>query len=251
VPDGPVTGAGALVSDVDAAALDDPVGQSLRGHHAHLARRIGGAATYLPEVATFAAVPSEPTQTDWTDLARLLGPGELADLFSAPAAPPADWAPVFSMDGVQMVAGPEAPADDSMQPDLPVVELSTEDVPDMLALAQLTRPGPFWRRTIELGTYLGVREGGVLVAMAGERLRPPGWSEISAVCTAPRARGRGYASALVQTATRRILERGERPFLHVASDNSGALAMYARLGFETRRHVRFRGYRTPERAVRS
>jgi ribosomal protein S18 acetylase RimI-like enzyme len=233
------------VIDVGAAVLDDPVAQSLRGQHAHLARRIGGAATYLPEVATFAAVPGEPTGSDWTDLARLLGPGRLADLFSADTTPPADWAPVFSVDGVQMVADSEDPCEGWVQQDAPVVELGEADVPDMLGLAQLTRPGPFWRRTVELGGYLGVREDGVLLAMAGERLRPPGWTEISAVCTAPHARGRGHASVLVQTAMRRITDRGERPFLHVAAGNTGAISLYQRLGFVVRRRVRFHGYRTP------
>ena len=83
------------------------------------------------------------------------------------------------------------------------------------------------------------------MAMAGERLRPPGWTEISAVCTAPRARGRGHASALVRLLARRIVERGDRPFLHVATDNAHAIGIYGRLGFAVRRRVRFHGYRTP------
>jgi ribosomal protein S18 acetylase RimI-like enzyme len=232
------------VSDIASAVLDDPVGESLRGHHAHLARQVGRAVAYPPEVATFAAVPGNPTPGDWADLARLLGPGELADLFSSPAAPPGTWAPVFSMVGVQMTAGPAVTGD--VLPHVgAVVELGEADVPDMLALAEVTRPGPFWRRTLQLGSYLGIRDDGVLVAMAGERLRPPGWTEISAVCTAPQARGRGCASALVQTALRRIVERGEHPFLHVAADNTSAIDLYERLGFRIRRCVRFHGYRTP------
>ncbi|SNR40616.1 GNAT family N-acetyltransferase [Blastococcus mobilis] len=232
------------MTDIDAVVLDDPVGQSLRGHHAHLARRLGRVTTYLPEVATFAAVPSEPTNADWEDLARLLGPRELADLFSATATPPETWAPVFSMNGVQMVAGPE-PIVGSAPAGAAIVELGDADVPDMLALANLTRPGPFWRGTVVLGAYVGIRQNGALVAMAGERLRPPGWTEISAVCTAPHARGRGFASALVRSVIRRIVDRSERPFLHVAADNAAAISMYERLGFETRRRVRFHGYRTP------
>nr|WP_211370656.1 GNAT family N-acetyltransferase [Nonomuraea turkmeniaca] len=97
----------------------------------------------------------------------------------------------------------------------------------------------------ELGTYLGVRDNGTLVAMAGERLRPPGWTEISAVCTAPEARGRGHAARLVNALIARIAARNERPFLHVAEANTGAIALYERLGFETRKHVTFRGFRTP------
>jgi predicted GNAT family acetyltransferase len=118
-------------------------------------------------------------------------------------------------------------------------------VPEILDLVARTRPGPFWPRTHELGTYLGIRDNGRLVAMAGERLRPPGWTEISAVCTAAEARGRGCAARLVGALVERILARGDHPFLHVAESNTGAIALYERIGFETRKQVTFRGFRTP------
>jgi predicted GNAT family acetyltransferase len=126
-----------------------------------------------------------------------------------------------------------------------VVELGADSVPEMLDLVGRARPGPFWPRTREMGTYVGIRENGRLVAMAGERLRPPGWTEISAVCTAPEARGRGHAARLVRALAARIEARGERPFLHVAEENAGAVALYERLGFEVRKRVTFRGFRTP------
>ncbi|MEU1180955.1 GNAT family N-acetyltransferase [Streptomyces sp. NPDC005820] len=230
----------------DTAVLDDPVGRSLRGHHAALARRLGRAATYLPDVATFSAVPTDPAPEDWADLARLLGPGGFADLFSSAATPPPDWEQVFVLEGRQMILpagrGPgRAPA----AHDADVVELGPADVPEMLDLVGRTRPGPFWPRTHELGTYLGVRADGRLVAMAGERLRPPGWTEISAVCTAPEARGRGHGIRLVGALVARVLARNERPFLHVAETNTAAIALYERLGFDSRKQVTFRGFRTP------
>ncbi|WP_411099963.1 GNAT family N-acetyltransferase [Streptomyces sp. x-45] len=234
-----------MTNDAD-AVLDDPVGQSLGGRHAHLARRLGGSATYLPGVATFSSVSPGPGAKDWADLAELLGPGAFADMFSCPALPPSDWEPVFSLEGRQMIwPGDGLPEPPGSGADARVVELDADSVPEMLDLVARTEPGPFWPRTRELGTYLGLRVDGTLVAMAGERLRPPGWTEISAVCTAPEARGQGHAARLVGALAARILARGERPFLHVAETNAGAIALYERLGFKTRRQVIFRGFRTP------
>lgn len=157
---------------------------------------------------------------DWDDLAALLGSGGFADLFSSPAQPPPDWEPG-------------------------VVRLGAPEVAEMLALVERTRPGPFWERTIAMGTYVGIRDGGRLVAMAGERLRPPGWTDVSAVCTAPEARGQGCAGRLVRHLVGEVLDRGERAFLHVSTENHGAIELYERLGFTRRRAVRFHGYRVP------
>src|SRR5260370_36302360 len=110
----------------------------------------------------------------------------------------------------------------------------------MLALTELTRPGPFSKRTPELGSYLGIYEPGQLVAMAGERIRFPGYAEISAVCTHPDHRGRGYASSLVSALIQRITRRDETPFLHVRRENVEAIRVYEKLGFNTRRNLNFR-----------
>ncbi|WP_406100388.1 GNAT family N-acetyltransferase [Streptomyces sp. NBC_01013] len=230
----------------DDPVLDDPVGQSLGSRHAHLARRIGRAATYPTGVATFSSVSADPHAEDWSDLAGLLGPGAFADMFNCPALAPANWEPVFSLAGLQMIwSGDGRPGRPVSESGTHVVELGADSAPEMLELAARTEPGPFWPRTHELGTYLGVRVDGTLVAMAGERLRPPGWTEISAVCTAPEARGQGHAARLVRALTELIVARGDRPFLHVADANTGAITLYERLGFKTRKQVTFRGFRTP------
>jgi predicted GNAT family acetyltransferase len=95
-------------------------------------------------------------------------------------------------------------------------------------------PGPFVERTHELGRFIGVRHEGQLVAMAGERMKPEGFTEISGVCTHPDHRGRGYAAALMCEVARAIFARGETPFLHAFDDNTNAIALYERLGFVTR-----------------
>ncbi|GAA2143707.1 hypothetical protein [Actinomadura napierensis] len=158
-----------LLVEGGAMALDDPVGESLRGHHAHLARRLGRAAAYLPGVATFSAVPADPDAADRDDLARLLDRGEFADLFSSPAPP--DWEPVFLLNGLQMLWPGRGDRDGL---DGGVEEPGADSVPEMLDLVARARPGPFWPRTPEMGAHLGIREDGRLVAMAGERLPPPG-----------------------------------------------------------------------------
>jgi ribosomal protein S18 acetylase RimI-like enzyme len=118
-----------------------------------------------------------------------------------------------------------------------IVALGEADAAEMLALATLTRPGPYRARTHELGDFIGVRQDGRLVAMAGERLKPVGFAEVSAVCTHPDHRGRGYAGALMRQVASRMLARGETPFLHVYATNTGAIALYEALGFRLGREI--------------
>jgi predicted GNAT family acetyltransferase len=133
------------------------------------------------------------------------------------------------------------------EPDQEAVQLGHEDVPEMLDLVGRTRPGPFLPRTVELGSYLGIRRNGALVAMAGERMHPPGYTEISAVCTDPDARGSGLASRLMRAVAYGIRARGETPILHAASTNDTAIRLYEKLGFAVRREFEFVGL---ERATR-
>jgi predicted GNAT family acetyltransferase len=102
----------------------------------------------------------------------------------------------------------------------------------MLALATLTQPGPFRARTHELSQFWGVKdEQGQLLAMAGERLKLPGMSEVSGVCTHPDARGQGLAALLSRHVASEIVRRGEVPFLHAYAGNAAAIGLYERLGF--------------------
>ena len=133
----------------------------------------------------------------------------------------------------QMVAEAPKPA----PVDFEVVELGDADAAEMLELATLTKPGPFFQRTHRLGRFIGVREGGRLAAMCGERLSLPGYTELSAVCTHPAFLGRGYAAGLMSLVTQGIIQRGDVPFLHVYDRNARAIALYERLGWVRRRAV--------------
>ncbi|TCK22118.1 GNAT family N-acetyltransferase [Pseudonocardia endophytica] len=220
--------------------LDNPARASLLGPHARFAVRQGSVLRYPPDVAPFVAMPDEPDSGAWADVVALVGPGALAQISGGDVTPPEGWVVVTDGEGVQMVDGGMRP-----EPDPEAVVLGPDDVPEILELVARTRPGPFGPRTVELGTYLGLRHDGELVAMAGERLHPPGWTEISAVCTDPRFRGRGLASRLVRAVAAGIRERGETPLLHAAATNVTAIRLYEELGFRLRRRTRFVALRAP------
>lgn len=222
--------------------LDNPVWHALTGPQQTVADARSAASRYHPDVAPFAAVPDVPSAGTWEELRDLLGAGGAAVLFVKPPKVPDGWTELFRIPTVQMVATSVTPAtaDGAML-------LGPDDVDEMLALVGRTHPGPFERRTIELGDYLGVRdEAGALVAMAGMRMHLGGYREISAVCTDEAVRGRGLASALVRDLVGRIVSRGETPVLHVMSTNVGAIRVYDRLGFTRRREQDVIGLRPPE-----
>ena len=225
--------------------LDNPVRSSLCGPHAHFAQRRGSVLRYPADVSPFVALPDRPRAADWADLAALAGPG--ATLGLAGIAPPDGWPVTPIGDGVQLVGeGVEGAADDG---DDGVVRLGPGDTEEMLDLAMRTRPGPFLPRTRELGEFLGIRRGGALVAMAGERLHPPGWTEISGVCTDEGWRGHGFATRLMRVLVAGIRARGETPFLHALASNTGAVRLYESMGFRLRRTITFSAVRVPGEAV--
>ena len=220
--------------------LDNPARAALLGPQAHLAERCGGAACFAADVSPFVGLPDEPDQADWADLAKLVGPGGIAATAGVPAEPPPGWRVLMTIAGVQLTG--EALA---AEPYAEAIPLGPADVPEMLDLVARTKPGPFLQRTIEFGGYLGIRRDGVLAAMAGERLRPPGWAEISAVCTDPAFRGQGLATRLTRAVAAAIRARGEMPFLHAAAENVTAIRLYESLGFRLRRPAEFVVARAP------
>ena len=229
----------APVAPVVDHALLHPLGNAVwhslaAGHadHADHADRIGAAVRYYRHTAPFAAVPDRPTPEAWADLAGLLGASRRAVLFRERVEVPAGWTAEAELPGVQLVAPRGIGGfEDGVE------ELTTADRAEATALVEATRPGPWRPRTIELGCYVGVRERGRLVALAGERLRPAGHVELSAVCTAPEARGRGLATRLVRHLVAGVEASGSIAFLHAAAGNHPAIRLYEQLGFEHSRSV--------------
>jgi len=225
----------------DTSVLDNPQWHSLVGAHAHLAEGDDLVRRFPADVSPFAGVRDWADPGVWDAIVGLVG-----SRAAFPAPPvgvelPAGWEPLLRLEGVQLVETDRL----APRPETEAVVLGAADVPDMLALVERTRPGPFLPRTHELGRYVGVRRGGRLVAMAGERLQPAGWTEISAVCTDVEHRGQGLASRLVLDVAFHARERGDRVLLHAAADNHAAVAVYERLGFALRRRTTFGTVRTP------
>ena len=228
-----------LLGTSDADTLDHAAWASYRPPPAF--RRGARSSRPLPGGRIpFVAVSPDHDEKVWDDLAALVGPGGVVPLTGGIHATPAGWELIGHGEGVQMIgAGLEVAAD----PDL--IELGLDDVPDMLGLIERTRPGPFLPRTVELGRYLGIRRRGTLVAMAGERLHLPGWTEISAVCTDSNYRGQGLATRLVRAIGAGIKARGETPFLHAVATNTNAIRLYEQLGFVLRRRAIFQALGVP------
>lgn len=221
------------------AVLDNPAYFALNGPQAHLAERSGTAVRYPSDISPFAALPLPATQENWADLRGLVD-GRVGVSAGVEWGAPQEWRLHEPIEGVQLSG-----ADVVGRPDEEAAVLTAADVPEMLELVERTKPGPFLTRTIELGTYLGIRRDGELVAMAGERMKPPGWTEVSAVCTDERFRGHGLGGRLVLAVVANIQARGDRAFLHTGRQNVNAIRLYESLGFRLRRAAEFGAVQAP------
>ena len=217
--------------------LDRPVWNALTTEQAHLAAVSGATVRMDPDYGPFAAARDDGDEAQAALAATLRGPDDRIGVVERAAWPVPEGLRVLGGgELVQMVF--EGPAPE--KPDDPRIELLTaKDAKEMAALAHATEPGPWGSKTHLYGDYFGIRIGGKLAAMAGERMRLPGLAELSGVSTWPEFRGQGLASVLVRRVVRGFLERGETPFLHCYAANVGAVALYEALGFRVRARMCF------------
>jgi ribosomal protein S18 acetylase RimI-like enzyme len=219
-------------------SLDNVIWQALTTRDSPFAESFEKARRFVREVTSLCAF-EEPSPQGYAALAGLVGVGGTGALFlDSEYEPRPGWDLVAAAPLLQMVCenrgGRSVRSDSVESASAEIVRLGVQDSPEMVELADLTKPGPFGRRTHELGTFMGIRWEAKLVAMAGERLKVPGYTEVSAVCTHPEHTGKGYGGMLTAKITQGIRDRGEIPFLHVRRDNTRAVVLYERLGFRTR-----------------
>lgn len=222
--------------------LDRPVWSALTSRQASLSIGDARALRFDPAYALFGAAADAAPESQ-AALAALntsphgMGLVEAGDMTPPPGSSVRSAALCVQMTASALTAGGR---------DIAFEALGEADAGEMLALATLTVPGPFFGKTHQLGDFIGVKRDGRLVAMAGERMRPAGFTEVSGVCTHPDHRGHGYASALMRVVTQRILERGEQAFLHAYAANTATIALYETLGFSVRTPITYTVLDGPE-----
>ncbi len=211
--------------------LDRAVWASLTSRQACVGVSRGGAHRYQPDYGLFAALDDHSPESlqALSGLIAEHGPVAIVETERPPPVPGTQVVQEGAI--VQMICEALRPGP---EPAFQIEPFGEAEAPEMLALATLTRPGPFFARTHQLGEFVGVKVDGRVVAMAGERMRPDGFTEVSGVCTHPDHRGHGYAGALSRHVAAKIVARGETPFLHAFADNAPAIGLYETLGFRIR-----------------
>lgn len=229
-----------------AHVLDRPVWQTMNGYHAALAHGGERAKRFAPEVSAFAATGDDSPES-LAALADLVAPGEIVVMVQAEEIKvPAGMQEVDRGSLVQLTSAqmPEPRESDD------ITELGPDDAADMLALADLTKPGPLTIHALMLGRFWGIRRDGQLVAMAGQRMRVPGYSEISGICTHSDFQGQGLARRLSIHVMRESMAGGDTAFLHAHAHNDVAVGLYQSLGFSVRTGMQMmRLQKIPDEAI--
>jgi len=211
--------------------LDNPIYHALESNHHHLSFGTDDIKLYHQDFTAFAGFKTY-TSENFNALQEISDGKNVHVLFTTqPITPLDEWEIVHTIDMHQMIYDQEV-APDKLGTN--IIELDSEHVQQMTDLVDLTKPGPFLSRTIELGNYIGIFDNGKLVSMMGQRLNPYSYVEISAVCTHPEHLGKGYAKMLLIEQIRRITGGNYVPFLHVEKTNHSAVKLYEKVGFRLR-----------------
>lgn len=211
--------------------LDRPVWNALSSRHAGLAEGGDLAKRYAPDIHPFAASRDESPES-LAALAEIAASGETLIFLQADefVLPPPGFAVTMTAFAVQMIAE----QDMAKVEDERIEKLGEADAADMLELAILTKPGPFTMKAQALGDFWGIKENGRLIAMAGERLKLDGLTELSGVATHPDFQGKGLGRLMTLYAAGKIFAKGEQPFLHTYATNTLAIRLYESIGFKLR-----------------
>ena len=220
----------------DLKVLDSPIWSALTNGHSHLALGNGLARRYPANIGPLSAL-SDQSDSAYSELRKLAEERPIVQFLADTWQARSGWSLVREGMMDQMLWTEEVRVRQELSPTATLRELTDEDSPAMVALARLTEPGPFEPRTHTLGRFFGIFDSDTLVAMTGQRLHMPGFTEVSAVCTHPSARGRGYSRVLIAQVMSDILNRKEHPMLHVFSANTSAIRVYRSLGFTLRRNL--------------
>lgn len=220
------------------ALLDNPIWNALNSEHREVA--VGGrlARRYPEDIGPLSGLAEQSAEA-YEELRVATGVGGVVALFlESPPQSQHGWTMVRGGLMSQMI-WTGANLANTLPVTAPAIlrPLTRADASAMVELATLTEPGPFRERTQELGAFFGIFDEERLMAMAGQRMRLPGFIEVSAVCTHPDARGRGYARSVMLEVMADIVDRGDTPFLHTFADNQQAIRVYEALGFTRRRSL--------------
>lgn len=222
--------------------LDNPIWHALSTHQRDFNEGDERLKYFYPEISPFVAM-AEWNKADKEYLVEQLPPDRNFFYITAQSPElPSGCKRGFTIKLFQLVCRKHLPFHPA---GIQIRSLGKADIPQMIELTALTKPGPFNQRTIEFGNYIGVFEGERLAAMAGERLRFPGYTEVSAICTHPDFAGKRYSAALLSQATAHIIEKGQIPFLHVRHDNTRAINLYEQAGYEIRGEMDFAIFKKP------
>ncbi len=215
--------------------LDNPAWFALQETQSRVAVGNNTLKCYRKNVVAFAAF-NHNIEDALAGLDNLMEPEESFFIIGLLPALPANYLVEKIIRCVQMICIKPIPA---VAAGAPLEPLDEADEEQMYALVNRVLPGYYKPGTRQMGDYYGIRQNNKLVAMAGERIKLPGLTEISAVVTDPAFTGRRYAQQLVTEVVNKNFAQGITTFLHTGAGNERAIKIYEYLGFVNRRIINF------------